>query len=105
MASITAAGGLVESASEKRVSRLGGAAALAGVGAMFLAHEQHGSGEARARAERAHRRLALTLLGAAGAEAADALRAPGPWRLAWPAAALAVAVQLLAYREPPGAYE
>jgi hypothetical protein len=105
MAAITAAGGLVESASEERVSRLAGAAALAGVGAMFLAHEQHGSGEARVRAERTHRRLAFTLLGAGGAKAADALGAPGPWRLAWPFAALAVAAQLLAYREPPGAYE
>jgi hypothetical protein len=105
MAALIATGGGVAALGEGRWTGLGPASALAGVGALFLKHEQHGTGEARLRAERVHRRLGYSLLAAAGAKAADALGAPGPWRFAWPALGLAVAAQLLGYREPAGAYE
>lgn len=105
MAAVIAAGGAVERLTPGRAGGAGPAAALAAIGQMFLTHEQHGTGEARERAERAHRRLGLSLIAAGAARGADALGVPGPWRFAWPALALAVSGQLLTYREPPGAYE
>ena len=73
MAGVITAGGLAEASDPDGPGRLGGAAALAAIGTMFVRHEQHGTG--------------------------DALRQ------SWPLAALAVAGQLLTYREPAGAYE
>jgi hypothetical protein len=84
MAAIITAAGLLESRGEPPASRLGGAVSLAMIGVMFLRHEQHGTGDAKA---------------------ADAFRVPGPWRFGWPLLALGVAAQLLTYREPAGAYE
>lgn len=78
---------------------------MIGVGRMFLKHEQHGTGAAREQAERTHRRLGASLIAAGAARGADSLAVPGPWRFAWPLLALRVSVQLLAYREPAGAYE
>jgi hypothetical protein len=104
MAALIASGAGVETVGNARLAGLGTAGALAGVGALFLKHEQHGSGEARAQAERAHR-LGYSLLAAAGAKAADTVRAPGPWRFTWPALGLTVAGPLLTYRESAGAYE
>ena len=105
MAAIITAGGLVESRHELPAPELGGAVSLAAIGAMFLRHEQHGTGEALEKSRAAHRRLGLSLIAAGATKAAGALRAPGPWRFGWPVLALGVAGQLLAYREPPGAYE
>lgn len=105
MAGVIAAGALVETRNPAGRGRLGGAASLAAIGAMFLEHEQHGTGDALEQSLATHRRLGMSLVAAGAAKAADALRLPGPWRLAWPLAALAVAVQLIAYREPEGAYE
>lgn len=100
MAGLIVAGGALEAVGEGTLAQLGPAAALGGIGRMFLTHEQHGTGDARREAERVHRRLGLTLSAAGTAKAADALRVPGPWRMAWPSLALAVAGQLLAYDEP-----
>jgi hypothetical protein len=105
MAALIATGGLVEASVSAHPARLGGAAPLAGVGSMFLTHEQHGTGEALEKSKAAHRRLGLSLVAAGAAKAADALRLPGPWALVWPSLGLAVAAQLLGYREPAGAYE
>ena len=105
MAALIAVGGGVEAAGDKWRSRLGLAGALAGTGALFLAHEQHGTGDARAQAERTHRRLGYSLIAAGAAKTADSFGARGPWHLVWPVLGLAVAGQLLAYREPVGAYE
>lgn len=105
MAAMIAGGGAVEQFAPTRLSGLGTAAALAGVGGMFLTHEQHGTGAAREQSERTHRRLGGSLIAAGTARAADALGVPGPWRFAWPALALGVSGQLVAYREPTGAYE
>jgi hypothetical protein len=105
MAAALAAGGILDAANVGRGSRLGLAAAVASAGAMFLSHEQHGSGEARAEARRVHRRLGLSLIATGAAKGADGLEVPGPWRVAWPILGLATAAQLLAYREPTGAFE
>jgi hypothetical protein len=105
MAAIITAGGLVESRRRLPLGGLGGAASMAAIGGMFLRHEQHGSAYALQKSLAAHRRLGLSLLAAGVAKAADTVRLPGPWRFGWPVLALGVAGQLLAYREPPGAYE
>jgi hypothetical protein len=105
MAALITAGGATEALVKRRSARLCPAAALAAVGGMFLNHEQHGSAEARAVAERVHRRLGLSLIAAGAAKAADGLNVPGPWQATWPALSLLVAGQLLRYREPEGAYQ
>jgi hypothetical protein len=105
MATLIAAAGAAESVAATRRGELDGATALVGVGAMFLTHEQHGTGEALRKSRSDHRRLGSSLIAAGAAEAASALGLPGPWRMVWPLMALAVSVQLLAYREPEGAYE
>ena len=105
MAGLIAAGGLLEAVGDATPARLAWPAALAAVGALFLSHEQRGTGEAQAAARRAHVRLGWSIVAAGGAKAAEVLRVPGPWRLAWPLIALTVGAQLLAYREPGGAYE
>ena len=104
MAGVIAAGGLVDSLMG-RLGGLGGAASLGTIGAMFLRHEQHGTGEALERSLAAHRRLGMGLMGAGAAKAAHAVGVPGPWGFVWPVLALGVAAQLLGYREPEGAYE
>ena len=105
MAAVIAGGGLIEARVSGRLGGVGPALAHAAIGRMFLTHEQHGTGEARQQAERTHRRLGYSLVAAGSARAADAAGLPGPWKLVWPSLALAVSAQLLAYREPPGAYE
>lgn len=105
MACVIAAGGLAESGGGSGPARLGGAASLATIGAMFLTHEQHGTGEALERSVAVHRRLGGSLIAAGAAKAAHELRARGPWHVVWPVAALGVAAQLIGYREPEGAYE
>ena len=105
MAAVITAGGLVESRGAPAIGGVGGAAALAAIGAMFLSHEQHGTGEALKQSIATHRRLGTSLIAAGAAKAAHALGTPGPWGVVWPAVGLAVAAQLVAYREPEGAYE
>lgn len=105
MAAVIATGGLIESAGHERIVGLGGAGALGTIGAMFLRHEQHGTGEALAKSISVHRRLGRSLIAAGLAKAAHSLRARGPWQFAWPMAGLVVATQLIVYREPGGAYE
>jgi hypothetical protein len=105
MAGLAAVGGLVEQLGDGAAARAGMPAALIGIGALFLGHEQHGTGEARDRAERTHKRLGRSLVAAGGARAADGFGLPGPWRYVWPTLTLAVAGQLIAYREPAGAFE
>ena len=105
MAAALAAGGLIEARGRARAAGLGGAGAMAFVGASFLRHEQHGTEQAQAVAVRAHRTLGGGIVGAAAAKAADALGVPGPWKVVWPGMALVVAGRLLAYREPSDAYE
>ena len=105
MAALLAAGGALEASDTGKLGDFGWAAGLAGVGALFLSHEQHGSGEARAEAERVHRSLGTSLIATGAAKAADAARLPGPWRFVWPLLALDVAGRLLRYREPDGAFE
>lgn len=106
MAALIAAGGLTEAAGRTTApARLGWPLALSAVAAMFLSHEQHGTGEARERSARTHRRLAFGLLATGAARTAEVLGLPGPWATVWPACGLAVAARLLAYREPAGTYE
>ena len=105
MAGLLAAGGTLEAVSPGRYACAGMPAALAGVGLLFLTHEQHGTGEARAAAERVHGRLAWSLIATAAAKSAEALGLPGRWELVWPCIGLATAAQLVAYREPEQAFE
>lgn len=105
MAGVIAAGGLIESRDPLGAGGLAGAVTLATIGAMFLTHEQHGTGAARERSLATHRRLGASLVAAGAGKAAHAMHVPGPWRFVWPGLALAVSAQLLAYREPDGAYE
>jgi|SRR6266511_4228185 len=103
MATLLTAGGLARRFG--RVGKILGSAATARIGQMFLTHEQHGTGEAAAVAKGKHEMLGKTILGAAATSAIGdlfdlkALRAVG--------AALLVlsGLQLVAYREPEGAYE
>lgn len=105
MACVIAGGGFAEARGGSGPGRLAGAASLATIGAMFLTHEQHGTGEALERSVAVHRRLGVSLIAAGVAKGAHAVRAPGPWHVVWPVAGLGVAAQLVSYREPEGAYE
>ena len=105
MAALIAAGGAIEAAVPDPKAGIGGAGALAAIGVIFLRHEQHGTGEALRQARAAHRRLGSALVATGAAKAADSVSAPGPWRLVWPLLGLGVALMLLGYREPTGAYE
>ncbi|HEX6041623.1 hypothetical protein [Longimicrobium sp.] len=80
--------------------------AVAGVGAAFLLHTQHGTGEAVARAVLVHRLLAAAFIATALLRAAEVLKGPraGFLRYAWGVTLLVAAGILFAYREPPGAY-
>ncbi len=73
------------------------------VGALFLAHAQHGTDEASRKAVRYHRVLGATLVIAALLRALEVMFAFPAYL--WSLAVLASAVLLLAYREPAGAYE
>lgn len=80
-------------------------AALLLIGVMFLVHEQHGTSAAAAKAVRLHRILGATIIIAGLLRAGDIVSGAGVLALLWPLALLAGALQLLIYREPPGAYE
>jgi len=80
-------------------------AALALIGTLFLTHAQHGTGEAMAQAVRRHRWIGATAITAGVLRLLSVLQPEGTWDVWWPIAVLAVAAQLLRYREPEGAYE
>lgn len=92
----------------RKGGRIGAAissALVARVGQMVLFHEQHGTSEAAARAKSKHERLGRTILAGAALQAVGDLS-----RFRYPRAAGAVlmtaaGLQLLAYREPQGAYD
>lgn len=81
--------------------------ALGTIGVLFLVHEQHGTAEAVAIAIRVHRYLGISFLAAGTLSAIGASRSQSSrWiKLATAAALLVTASLLIAYREPPGAYE
>jgi hypothetical protein len=103
MSGLLTAGGLARRGG--RVGRLASAGATARIGQMFLRHEQHGTGEAAVQAKGRHERLGKTILaGAAAGAIGEALG--NKWLRAAAAGLLALSgLQLLAYREPEGAYE
>ena len=82
-------------------------AALAAIGVLFLVHQQHGTAEAVATAVRVHRYLGTAFIVAGVLSAANASRPrPSRWITLTTAVTLLVTASLLiAYREPPGAYE
>ncbi|MCI0396626.1 MAG: hypothetical protein L0332_00620 [Chloroflexi bacterium] len=77
--------------------------ALILIGLLFIVHEQHGTAGAVARAVLAHRLLGGTLV-LAGLARAVAVVLRGTDNLVWVVLLMAAAAQLLAYREPEGAY-
>lgn len=91
---------------EGRVWSLAWPAALVAVGLLFIVHEQHGTGEAVARATRMHRSLGALLAVAGLLSGIDAMRArrTAGLTVTWALALLAAAVLLALYREPAGAY-
>jgi hypothetical protein len=80
---------------------------LAFVGILFTVHTQHGTSSAARRAVLVHRVLGVSIVLAGVARAVQlALEASrGFWAYAWVVILLVVALQLLVYREPVGAYE
>ncbi len=75
------------------------------IGALFVTHTQHGTGEAMTRAVRQHRILGVTLIGAGLLRLVEIIAGTGALAIVWPLALLAAAAQLIIYREPEGAYE
>ena len=80
-------------------------AALVLIGLLFLTHAQHGSGEAMAQAVRRHRWIGASGIAAGVLRFLSVLRPAVVWDVLWAVAVLAVAAQLLLYREPEGAFE
>ena len=79
--------------------------ATARIGHMFLTHTQHGTSDAAARAVRRHRVLGGTIVAGAGATAIADTAGARPFRTAGALLLIAAGAQLVAYREPEGAYE
>ncbi len=79
--------------------------ALLAIGSLFLFHVQHGTSKAAARAVRQHQILGITIIAAGCLRLAELLGENAAFSILWPLAVLAAAGQLLAYREPEGAYE
>lgn len=73
-------------------------------GVTFLGHTQHGRGPAVAHAVLRHRILGLTVT-AGLLRLAELAAGTGTFGWLWPIALLAAALQLVIYREPPGAFE
>lgn len=91
----------------RRAGRLGAlvsGAAMGLIGRMFLAHEQHGTSEAAARARAAHQRLGRTIVAGSVLDAVGRLVAHRPLRGLGALGIVAAGVQLLTYKEPPGAF-
>ncbi len=82
-------------------------AGLAVIGVMFMVHTQHGTSLAARRAVFGHRILGVSLVAAAIARAAQVIleESSGLWAYLWVIILLLVAIQLIVYREPTGAYE
>lgn len=80
-------------------------AALVFIGALFIIHTQHGTGEAVARAVTKHRFLGSTIVLAGLLRAAEIFTSQSVFAFAWPLVLLAAAAQFVLYREPQGAFE
>jgi hypothetical protein len=80
---------------------------LMAVGLLFMVHTQHGTSAAARRAILVHRVLgaSIVLAGIARVVQLALGESRGLWAYAWVVILLAVALQLLVYREPVGAYE
>ena len=76
-------------------------------GILFVAHPQHGTSEAIARAVTLHRWIGALLIVTGVVRALEVLAATRAWwvKYTWPLTLLAAAVLLGLYREPPGAYD
>lgn len=75
------------------------------IAVMFIRHAQHGTHEAMEQSVRFHRILGITLVAAGLFAGSHALGASRATAYLWPLALLAAAAQLVAYREPAGAFE
>jgi len=80
---------------------------LAVIGVMFMVHTQHGTSDAARKAVMVHRILGISLVAAGIARAVQVIleESSGLWAYLWIFILLLVALQLLIYREPTGAYE
>lgn len=103
MAGLLTAGGIAQRAG--RIGRLLSSVATARIGQMFLTHEQHGTGQAAEVSKGKHERLGRTILAAAGTAALGEALEVRALKAASAALLLASGLQLIAYREPEGAYE
>jgi hypothetical protein len=103
MAALLTAGGLSRRAG--RIGRTLAAAATSRIGQMFLTHEQHGTSEGAELARGKHQRLGKTILAAAALSAVGELLDVRPVKAGGAVLLLASGAQLIAYREPEGAYE
>ena len=79
--------------------------ATARIGHLFLTHTQHGTSDAAARAVRRHRGLGAPIVGGAAATAVADTFGARAFRTAGAVLLIAAGGQLVAYREPEGAYE
>ncbi|HIE21499.1 MAG TPA: hypothetical protein EYP73_02725 [Acidimicrobiia bacterium] len=77
------------------------------VGLLFMVHTQHGTSAAARQAILVHRVLgaSIVLAGIARAVQLALGESRGPWAYLWVVILAVVALQLLIYREPAGAYE
>lgn len=105
MALLILAAGLAQSLSTGGILRYVWPGSVLAVGYIFLAHKQHGQGEAVVRATLIHRILGATLILASGLAALDLISPGAVFSILWPLALLAAALQLLVYKEPEGAYD
>ena len=80
---------------------------LASVGVLFMVHAQHGTSSAARRAVLVHRVLGVSIVAAAAARAVQLAldESSGLWAYLWVIILLIVAIQLIVYREPTGAFE
>ncbi len=74
-------------------------------GGLFLVHTQHGTSEAAAKAVQRHRILGSTLIAAGLLNLIEIASGAIFAAILWPILLIAAALQLVAYREPKGAYE
>jgi hypothetical protein len=103
MAGLLTAGGLARRGG--RIGKVAAAGATARIGQMFLTHEQHGTGEAAAKAKGKHVRLGKTILAGAAAGAIGEVLGNRWLRAAAAGLLMLSGFRLLTYREPEGAYE
>lgn len=103
MAALLTSGGLASRFG--RFGRVLSGAGIAGIGQMFLSHEQHGTSWAEKRARRKHQRLGKTIVAAAATQTLGDLLENRPIRALGAGLLVASGLQLLTYSEPEGAFE